>query len=324
MPARNTAQYIGQAIESALDQTTTNFELVIVDDQSEDDTAGIAMAYAARDPRIRVVPGPGRGVSAARNVALAVARAPMFALLDSDDMVAPNYLEEQLATFAREPNAAIVTANAVNLGGPLNGQPFRSIEGGCQKLSLADILAFEDVVFITSASILRRVVFDSIGGFNEQMMTNEDYDFWIRAAAAGFEIIQNPRPLALYRRRPYSLSADELRMLNGIVRVLEGNRSLCGAAERTIVDRQLARFDRERLELEAKVALRRRDFQIAAERFKTLYSRHPAVRPALVAAASCYAPSALFWFDRFVTAVRPLRRARRFLGDAECNALSSF
>ena len=83
--------------------------------------------------------------------------------------------------------------------------------------TLADILADETAVFIMS--IFRRRVDKSIGPFDESLRTNEDYDFWLRAACAGFVFYRNDQPLGYYRRRDNSLSADELRMLPGILQV---------------------------------------------------------------------------------------------------------
>src|SRR5690349_16642154 len=99
-PAYNSAKFIRQTIESALSQTFTNFEMIVVDDGSTDETRVIVDSYAARDSRIRVISQPNGGIAAARNRAMSVARGRYFALLDSDDVWLPCYLADQLAILA--------------------------------------------------------------------------------------------------------------------------------------------------------------------------------------------------------------------------------
>src|SRR5690242_18500501 len=96
-PAFNAARYVEHTLESAVRQTFTNFELLLVDDGSTDQTSAIAERYAGRDPRIIVSRQANRGIAAARNAAMARARGRYFALLDSDDLWFPTYLAEQIA-----------------------------------------------------------------------------------------------------------------------------------------------------------------------------------------------------------------------------------
>jgi glycosyltransferase involved in cell wall biosynthesis len=217
MPAYNVAPYIGAAIESVLNQTYDDLELLIVDDGATDGSDVIANQYAARDPRVRVIRQPNAGISAARNHALRVASSPVIAILDSDDAWKPAYLQKQMAILTDHPEVDIVTGNAWFLGSSLHGSPARPWPDSRPAPTLADILADETAVFIMS--IFRRRVYESIGPFDESLRTNEDYDFWLRAACGGFVFYRNDQPLGYYRRRDNSLSADELRMLPGILQV---------------------------------------------------------------------------------------------------------
>src|ERR1041384_4450574 len=88
-PAFNTARFVADTLESALAQTFTDFELILVDDGSTDETGSIAERFARRDPRISVFHQNNRGISVARNAALAHARGDLVALLDSDDVWLP-------------------------------------------------------------------------------------------------------------------------------------------------------------------------------------------------------------------------------------------
>jgi glycosyltransferase involved in cell wall biosynthesis len=255
-PAYNAAALIGQTIESCLAQTYTHFELLIVDDGSTDDTAAIVEQYGRDDNRIRLVRTPNRGMSSARNIAMSSARGSLLACLDSDDLWFPDYLERQIGTLTANPSADIVTANAINLGGGhWNGQPYWPCSGDVRPISMLEIILREDAVHIFS--VLRRSVVDRIGLFNENCRGNEDYEFWLRAAAAGCRFVADFTPRGYYRRRPGSASADEQRMLPGILTVLKSIQPYCraGGAEMRAVDSQLKRFQRQLLVAEARKCL---------------------------------------------------------------------
>lgn len=273
MPAYNVAPYIGAAIGSVLDQTFTDLELLVIDDGSTDATLDIATACAARDPRIRLLRKPNGGISSARNHGLRAASAPVIALLDSDDVWAPAYLATQMRIFEQRPEIDIVTGNAWFLGGRLSGQPARPVPDSRPALDLRQLLADETAVFIMS--IFLRRVYEAIGGFDEALQTNEDYDFWLRAAAAGFRFYRNDEPLGQYRRRSDSLSANELRMLRGILRVYQKTRPhlLDRPAELAVLDSQVARFEGERLAAEARHSIETGDFAAAEEHLAALHDR---------------------------------------------------
>lgn len=273
MPAYNVAPYIGAAIDSVLAQTFGDFELLVVDDGSTDGSGAIAARYAARDARVRLVHQPNAGISAARNMALRHARGSIVAILDSDDLWDPAYLQEQVAILEARPEVDIVTGNAWFLGSRLDGRPARPWPDPRPAPTLAALLADETAVFIMS--VFRRRVPETIGPFDESLRTNEDYDFWLRAAAAGFVFCRNDRPLGYYRRRDDSLSASELRMLPGILRVYRKLRPqiLGRPVELAILDAQIARFETERVAAEARGAIENGDFAAASQHLAALHGR---------------------------------------------------
>lgn len=294
MPAYNVAEYLRDAARSALEQSWKDLELVIVDDGSTDATPSIAEAIRCADPeRVRVIGQANGGLAAARNTAMRHARGDYFALLDSDDVWESGFLEAQMALFASDPRLDVVTGNAVFLGSRKHGQLARRCPDTRPDPTLETLIADEEAVFIMS--VFRRRVYETIGGFDETMRTNEDYDYWLRAAAAGFRFGRNPLPLARYRRRDDSLSASEPRMVSGILRVYEKARTYCpehGEARR-LIDAQIARFREHRELAEARVALARRDYPAAARALNALTSMRPSLRNRAAAFLARYAGPAL-------------------------------
>ena len=292
MPAYNVEPYLAESIESVLAQTFGDWELLIVDDGSTDGSGALADAHASRDRRIRVVHQANAGLSAARNTGIRHARGTYLALLDSDDVWAPEFLAAQLDVFRARP-VAIVTGNAYERGGLRDGQPSRPHPDTRPDPSLATILADTEAVFIFS--VFHRDVVEAVGSFDERMRSNEDYDYWLRAAVAGFTFARNDRPLGYYRRRTDSLSASDVRMLRGILQVYRKLRpAVAGrAAELAILDRQVDRFETELIAAEARAAIESGDHATAAARLAALQSRRPAMAVACAALLARWAPGLL-------------------------------
>jgi glycosyltransferase involved in cell wall biosynthesis len=305
MPAYNVAPYIGAAIDSVIAQTMRDWELLVVDDVSSDGTADIVRAFASKDPRVRLLTTPANGgISVARNHAIRVATGEFLAILDSDDLWEPGYLEAQLAIFAAHPDVDIVTGNGWFLGGRLHGRPARPWPDSRPQPTLATILGDEEAIFILS--IMRRRVYDTIGGFDERLRSNEDYDFWLRAAVAGFRFRRNDEPLGHYRRRDDSVSASQVGMLRGILRVYDQTRPrLAGRTrELEILETQTARFQRELLAAQARDALNAGHVNVAGDHLSAMY-RHSG--GAIVKLASVMAK----WTPWLLSRAYQRRRARQ-------------
>jgi glycosyltransferase involved in cell wall biosynthesis len=293
MPAYNVAPYVEQALRSALAQTFTDFEVIVVDDGSKDTTAEIVKTIAHEDARVRLVQQANRGLAGARNTALRAARGEMFALLDSDDVWEPQFLEAQMAILAARPDVDIVTGNGWYLNGPNHGQLARPFPDARPDPDLTSIIADEWSVFIMS--VFRRRVYTTIGAFDEEMRSNEDYDFWLRAAMAGCAFVRNDRPLGHYRVRTDSLSASNVRMLRGILHVYTKLRPeiLHRPAEMAILQRQISRFESELLAAEARLALEIADFEAAQEYLGALHARRGGASLRLAHFLSRWAPNVL-------------------------------
>ena len=304
-PAYNAARYLEESVESALAQTFGDFELLIVDDGSSDETLAIAGRLADRDHRVHALTTAQRvGVSAARNVGFRHAQGRFFALLDSDDVWLPDFLAAQLAVFDRAPAADVVSGNAFNLGGPRDGQLLRPLSDDCQPLTLIDMIEHEDAVLVMS--VLRRRVVDAVGGFSEDLQRSEDYDFWLRAALAGFHFVANPTPLVRYRRHPSSASSNELLMLDAMIVVLQRLRASPLASHVVVatLDRRIGALNERRLWTRAKANLMRREYAAAADDLESLAQLRRSLRVRLIAGASRSVPAALRFAYRTKTALR--------------------
>jgi teichuronic acid biosynthesis glycosyltransferase TuaG len=291
-PAWNAAAHIAETIASVRAQTWQDWEWLIVDDGSTDATAAIVGAAAAQDPRIRLLRQPNAGPSAARNRAMHEASGEWLAFLDSDDGWHPRFLATQLAIFSIHAGTDLVTGTAINRGGPFDRQPTRRGTEGEPVLSLDDIIRDETSVFIMT--VFRRAVFDTIGGLDEAQWTSEDYDFWLRAAQAGFVFRCNPEPLGWYRIRGESLSRQRNRMLEGLLVSYRkaAARMVPGAPERRGIDAQIARFESEFLLEQAKLAIEQRDFAVAAAHLDALRARGGGALVAVTAWLARHAPRA--------------------------------
>jgi GT2 family glycosyltransferase len=305
-PAYNAARYLPETVGSVLGQSFSNLELIIVDDGSTDDTLAVARRLAATDPRVSVVSTPNGGAAAARNTALRFARGEFVALLDSDDLLVPDYLARQLAVFDAFPEASVVTANAVNCGGgpAFDGKPFWPRATGLERTTLHQLIEHEDTVCILS--VFRRSICAAIGGVDPVFTGNEDYEFWLRVALAGFVIVRNYEPIGVYRRRDESMSSNEPRMVRGVREVLRSLGPMLEdlPKEREAAERQIARFTRELPRAELRASLRRSDAAAASHVLQELASERGGWPLTAIARLTSYWPQPLLWAYRLRRGMR--------------------
>jgi glycosyltransferase involved in cell wall biosynthesis len=176
LPTYNRGWTVREAIESVLDQRDGNFELIVVDDGSTDDTCTLLATYG---DRLRVLRQPNRGVSAARNTGIRAANGELIALLDSDDAWLPGKLATQVDFFSRHPQALICQTEEIWIrnGVRVNpGKRHRKDSGMIFERSLTLCLVSP------SAVMMRKSLLDEVGLFDESLPACEDYDLWLRIA----------------------------------------------------------------------------------------------------------------------------------------------
>ena len=219
VPAYNFARYIADALESVLAQTLADWECVVVDDGSTDETATVAARFAAADSRIRLLRQPNRGVSAARNLALRASTAGMVQFLDADDRLVPDKLEEHVRYLDEHQETSIVYGNIAYFRSNEPDRPMFSPHGKLSRPILDDRVhgandalgKLEHFNFLhPTAALSRRTAIESVGGFCEAVHGAEDYDLWLKCAIAGFRFDhwENAAPVAWIRVHPGSTSRN--------------------------------------------------------------------------------------------------------------------
>jgi glycosyltransferase involved in cell wall biosynthesis len=206
IPAYNQARYVRKSIQSVFDQTYPDFELIVVDDGSTDETPQILASI--HDPRMRVVRQQNAGLSAARNTGLRESSAPLVTLLDSDDFFLPDklyVLKEYLDTHA---DIGMVSGGTQYVD--QDDQVFAEAIESTGSLDLPAIL-FRNP-FTPSAVMVRREWFDTVGMFDETLRACEDWNLWQRMAYAGCQFAWVNHPVTAYRFHRGQMTRESDRM----------------------------------------------------------------------------------------------------------------
>ena len=196
MPSYNQGPYLAEALDSVLAQTYPHWECIIVDDGSQDNTAEVAKAYCAKDPRIHYIYQENSGVSNARNNGISQSKGEYILPLDGDDKIAPTFLELTLQEIVKDRNIRVVYTDVQYFGerNDIYKLPSFSIEK----------LIGQNILCVTA--LFRREDFDKTGGFNTNMKEGfEDWDFFVSMFQDGKgTAVKIPKVLFYYRRKPDS------------------------------------------------------------------------------------------------------------------------
>ncbi len=177
IPTFNRAHVLERAIDSVFEQTFQDFELLIVDDGSTDNTQELLEKRYAGESKLRYLKMQNRGVSAARNLGVVESKGEWIALLDSDDEWLPQRLEKQWRLLERRPDLKLIHGEEIWIrrGRRVNPKKIHQKFGGvifekCLPLCLIS----------PSAVLIKKTLFDEIGLFDEEFIVCEDYDLWLR------------------------------------------------------------------------------------------------------------------------------------------------
>ncbi len=214
VPLYNGAKWIEQAIRSVLSQTLQPDELIVVDDGSTDDGAGVAIVerMAQEHPIIQLLRKQNGGQSAARNFGVRRSKSALIALLDQDDIWYPNHLEELVEPFKNPRNSRLGWVYSdfadIDENGKKVSESYVSPTLENPKRNLSVILG-QGIIIQPSATLISRAAFEAVGGFDERLCGYEDDDLFLRIFRACYDNLYIPRTTSAWRIHASSCGASD-------------------------------------------------------------------------------------------------------------------
>jgi glycosyltransferase involved in cell wall biosynthesis len=230
-PTYNYGALIGETLECLRRQTLDDWECVVVDDGSTDNTAQVVADFARRDSRISYVLQPNQRQAVAKNTGLARARGRYIQFLDADDLIERCKLERQAAYLEEHAEVDIVYGGVRFFKTESPGERLYSMGEDNQPWmpqvsgAGADVLEplVRDNIMVINSPLIRRGVAERVGPFDPVLLAVEDWDYWLRCAQAGarFRFEEMPETLALVRAHAISSSRDRLSMYRAAIAIRE-------------------------------------------------------------------------------------------------------
>lgn len=222
VPVYNAGEFLAQALDSLIAQSVPNWEAIVIDDGSTDDSMAIARSFAERDSRIQILKQSHQGVSVARNTGIQQARFDWLLFLDADDCILPDFLKKMTALVQADRTLDAAYCRYARQ------YPDGSQTAGGYVAASRDLFAnlTRFCAFAIHTCIVRRSVVDRVGGLDPSLITCEDWDFWQRIARAGCRFSSLNEVLACYRVRPSSASMDCPQILRDGLRVIQRGHAM--------------------------------------------------------------------------------------------------
>jgi glycosyltransferase involved in cell wall biosynthesis len=190
VPVFNVEEYLDDCINSILNQTYKNIEVILVDDGSTDNSGKICDLLGQKNNKVKVFHNNNNGVSYTRNYAIRMTTGKYILPVDGDDIIADTYVEKAVNILEKNDSIGIVYCRA-NFFGKING------EWELPDYSIGKML-LNNIIFVTS--IFRKEDWETVGGFNEKMKYGiEDYDFWLSIIELNRKVYRIPEILFYYR-----------------------------------------------------------------------------------------------------------------------------
>lgn len=260
VPTYNYGSFIGETLECLRAQTYANWECIVVDDGSTDDTAERVARFMERDARFKFLRQENARQAAAKNNGLRNSAGQYIQFLDADDLIEPQKFEKQVEFLEAHPEVDIVYGSMryFKTDAPDErlfwvwgeNKPWMPETSGSGKEVLIALVR-QNIMVINSPMIRRRVV-DAVGLFDDRLPPAEDWDYWLRCAAAGmrFQFEDLPGTLALVRWHTSSSSYDRRKMYSSMMLIREKIEAFTGDAEVLSLNRERMRDDQQTLALE--------------------------------------------------------------------------
>lgn len=213
IPAYKADRFLAETLDSVARQTYPHWELSVVEDGSQDRTEEIVADFAARvsQPVRYLRHDRNRGLPATRNTGIAAARGEWIALLDSDDLWTPDHLES-LVPFTHDGQADLIHAGSILFQTDTGN--IIEVRAPTQQMrrDLPQSLFTGDYIIQPASVLLRRALWERVGGFDPAFRYVEDRDMWLRCVRAGGRIVYSGRDTCLYRKHPAGLSTHSAAM----------------------------------------------------------------------------------------------------------------
>lgn len=270
IPCYNYGHLLGETLGSIQMQTYINWECIVVDDGSKDKTAEVVKYFADKDPRFIYFYQQNKGMSAARNAGMKLAKGDFIQFIDSDDKISSQKFEVQLQAFAKDPTLDIVYGNPEYFYIDSNGNQ-AAAEGyntnWMAKTSGGNAELLRDVVvqnlMVISAPLCKKSALERIGPHNSVYWSGEDWEYWFRAVFHGLNILYDPdvrtnTQIRIHRGSMFSNKIKNYKYeillrkqfdtyLKGNIEVRKLNKSLIAKARRNYVTEILRSWKKKML-----------------------------------------------------------------------------
>lgn len=240
IPSYNSEQYIADTLQCVAEQTWQNWECIIVDDGSTDNSVDIVLSFISNDKRFNLIKQVKKGAPAARNTGIQNAHGSFIMFLDSDDLIARTKLSSQLEVFNTNDEIGIVFCDGYCFTKHNNRYDLSDLPVPTQKdfgfipyKQMYRKLFFANRLTIHAALIKKELLL-KFGGFREDLFYHEDHELWIRMAKNGVNFYSMTTRHVFYRQNTVSMSSNKVNMKIGEQRTLSINRDLSLISKRAI------------------------------------------------------------------------------------------
>jgi glycosyltransferase involved in cell wall biosynthesis len=225
IPAFNAIRTLGDCLKSIQSQTFKDFEAVIIDDGSTDETVAIARDFCAKDSRFKLIAQANEGCSVARNSGIARSQSEWIAFQDADDFWFPEKLARQIELTQTDPRANFIFTNLLFWDGERDLHPAYPPDKPLPEGDTIRRLIFADL-YATNTVLVRRETLSQVGPFDPKLRLSQDWDLWLRIGEQGLRARGVREPMARYRRWPGNNTAKRSEVAEANVRMLEKNLAL--------------------------------------------------------------------------------------------------
>jgi len=228
IPTYNRAKYLCEAIDSVLAQTYKDYEIIVVDDGSTDDTKKVLAKYGSS---IRYYCQENSGIAVARNVGISLSEGEYIAFLDDDDIWLSDKLKVQMKYLEKNSDIDLVTSRAeiIDSEGHLTGgfKPSKFYATDFEGLLNSNFIVVPSVVF-------KKKILSKVGYFDEKLRCCEDYELWLRIALKG-KIYFMDQVLVKYRMTPNSLSKDLIKLYTSGIYIFKKLDRICNSRQKQLI-----------------------------------------------------------------------------------------